>query len=388
MEALYRHIDQLSRGFKVEGKQLIRRYREFPLAYTVIVYLFFSMAFSYYPMVDHWLTGFIMMSLPLAIPCGLAACIYLFVKQKQMIATAGLIWVLFSFLVMKRLVGSNGSELAMSQAQTLNVLSFNSETFPTSAQNGFNASLLKADIACFQEYSPNSQIENQYDDHVKKLSCFDQGREIGLALFSKYPIVNQYGRIWSRTFAPDINGFICADIAYGADTIRVVNVHLWSMGVRTNEAISALKAGNLSQFASGLFDTFTKLKEGFANRNEQFKEVETYVAGSRYPVIICGDFNETPMGYSYGKLSQNFRNAFEEAGQGLGFTLNRHPYCARIDQQFVSSDWHIKACQTLSDISFSDHFPVLAQYVLKKSITIPAEVLAQRKSISHLVAKN
>ena len=395
METFYKHLGHLSPTLPLfwetmakTGKKLVHKYQQFPIAYTTLAYLFCSMALSYYPMIDHWTTGFIMMSLPLAIPCGLAACIFLLVKQKKMIATAGLIWVLFSFLVIKRLVGSNVGDIAMNPSPTLNVLSFNSETFPTSAKSGFDVSSLKADIACFQEYSPNAQIASQYADKVEKLSCFDENREIGLALFSKYPIVNQYGRIWSRSYAPDINGFICADIAYGADTIRVVNVHLWSMGVRTNLIIDALKAGDRGRFSSELINTFAKLKEGFANRNEQLKEVESYVAGSRYPVIICGDFNETPMGYSYGKLSQNYRNAFEEAGQGLGFTLNRQPYCARIDQQFVSADWHIKACQTLSDISFSDHFPVLAQYVLKKSLTAPVEVLTEHKPIDHLVARN
>ena len=196
-------------------------------------------------------------------------------------------------------------------------------------------------------------------------------------MFSSYPIVRQYGRIWNRTQGPDINGFLCADIAYGADTIRVVNMHLWSMGVRTSKAVAALKAGKPAVFFAEVADTFHRLKEGFEYRNEQLQEVESYVAGSRYPVIICGDFNESPIGYSYGKLSRNFRNAFEEVGQGLGFTLNRHPYCVRIDQQFVSEEWHIQACQTLSGISFSDHFPVLAQYVLKKSVTEPADILAQ-----------
>ncbi|WP_332368076.1 hypothetical protein [Spirosoma telluris] len=166
------------------ARQLVSRYRQFPLAYTTLVYLFCSMAFSYYPMVDHWLTGFMMMSLPLAIPCGLVACIYLLYKQKKMIATAGLIWVLFSFLVVKRLVGANVGDMTMiSQAQTLNVLSFNSETFPTSAQNGFDPSSLDADIACFQEYSPNRQIESQYAAKVEKLSCFDKGRRLGWLCF-------------------------------------------------------------------------------------------------------------------------------------------------------------------------------------------------------------
>lgn len=371
-------LTSLQPSFKTLGNLaacLVHKYRQFPIAYTALGYLFFSMAFCYYPVVNHWLGGFVMMSLPLAILGGFISCIYLFRKHQTAVAMAGMIWVLFSFVVVKRLLGTDSGDTDMSQAQTLKVLSFNSETF----QNSVDLSSLKADIACFQEYSPNSQIERQYPTKVEKLTCFDKDREIGLALFSQYPIVNRYGHIWDRSNGPDINGFLCADIAYGADTIRVVNVHLWSMGVRTNQAVDALKSGHLIQFASALIDTFQKLKEGFEHRNEQFLEVESYVAGSRYPVIICGDFNETPIGYSYGKLRQNFRNAFEEAGQGLGFTLNRHPYCVRIDQQFVSSDWAIKTCQTLSGISFSDHFPVLAQYVLKKSLHTPNDLLAQQK---------
>src|SRR5207253_1111688 len=101
-----------------------------------------------------------------------------------------------------------------------------------------------------------------YAAKVEKLTCFDRDREIGLALLSKYPIVNQYGRIWNRTQGPDINGFICADIAYGTDTIRVVNVHLWSMGVRTSQAMDALKAGHVGDFCVEVFDTFHRLKEG------------------------------------------------------------------------------------------------------------------------------
>jgi len=371
------------------GRLLFRRYRQFPIAYTTLSYLFFTMAFCYYPVVGHWLTGFVMMSLPLAILGGLIASVYLFYKHHRIIATAGMVWVLFSFVVVKRLVGVSAGDNGKSGAQTLNVLSFNSETFPASGQNGFDVAALKADIACFQEYSPNQQIENQYAEKVEKLTCFDRDRKIGLALFSRYPIVKRYGYIWDRSQGPDINGFLCADIVYGTDTIRVVNVHLWSMGVRTNQAVEALKAGKVGQFFVELSDTFHRLKEGFENRNEQLREVETYVVGSRYPVIICGDFNETPIGYSYGKLSQNFRNAFEEAGQGLGFTLNRHPYWVRIDQQFASADWHIRTCQTLSGISFSDHFPVLAQYALKKSLPeteAPAGRLAQLFSGQKLMA--
>lgn len=358
---------------------ILQRYRQFPIAYSALSYLFFTMAFCYHPISDHWLSGFIMMSYPLAIVVGFSAIVYLFWKRQTTVATAGLIWFLFSFVVTKRLVGLRAGDLAVETKQTLNVLSFNSETLPTTLANSLQANPLAADIACFQEYSPNPTLETQYVANVQKLTCFDQGREIGLALFSKYPIARHYGRIWKRENAPEINGFLCADIVYNTDTIRVVNVHLWSMGVRTNQITDALNAGNIIRAVSEIGDTFRRLKEGFENRNEQIIEVESYVAGSRYPVIICGDFNETPMSYSYGRLSQNFRNAFEEAGQGLGFTLNRHPYWVRIDQQFVSSEWYVKACQTVSNVSCSDHFPVLAQYILKSSGQSLSPFKAQQK---------
>jgi len=350
------------------GRSLFDRYRQFPLAYTTLIYLFVTVVCCYSPTAGNWVTGFLMMSLPLAVCAGLAACIYLFRRGQPMVAMAGLMWFFFSFLVIKRLVGlQDGSGSPGGVHPTLNVLSFNSETLPVQADQSVQDLLARVDIACFQEYSPNPEVERQYPAKVQKLNCFGEGREVGLALFSRYPIVQQYAKIWDRAAGPDINGFIYADIAYGADTIRVVNVHLWSMGVRTEQAVAALKAGKLGLFASEAWDTFRRLKEGFVYRQEQLEEIETFVAGSRYPVIICGDFNETPMGYAYGKLDQNFRNAFEEAGQGLGFTLNRHPYWVRIDQQFVSRDWQIQACQTITSIAISDHFPVLGQYTLGRA---------------------
>lgn len=386
-ELLFGIVKDIGQSLADSLRAQLEKYSQFPLAYTALSYLFVTMAICYYPVTDHWLTGFVMMSLPLAIFFGLISSIYLLYKQQKSVAMAGIIWVLFALLVIKRLLGvSLGSEYVSREETALNVLSFNSETFPTMTQKELNAFPVDADIACFQEYSPNQQLETLYPAKIEKLTSFDNNRKVGLALLSKYPIVNEYGRIWNRAEGPDINGFLCADIAYGADTIRVVNVHLWSMGVRTNQAVDAWKAGQIGQFFYEIGNTFQRLKEGFENRSEQLREVESYVVGSRYPVIICGDFNETPIGYSYGKLSRNFSNAFEEAGHGLGFTLNRHPYYVRIDQQFVSSDWRTITCQTVSGVSFSDHFPVLAQYVLKKSANDPANTLARKKAVGSLLA--
>lgn len=334
------------------------------------------MSFCYYPIFNHWLAGFIMMTLPLALLLGLVASSYLFYKKQKMLATIGTVWVLLSFPIIKRIIGIGHEEQNVISNNFLKVLSFNSESF--SGNDNHNLSALQADIACFQEYSQNQQIENQYVNKALKLTTFSGNRAVGLAIFTKFPIVKQYGKIWNRDNAPNINGFLCADIVYKNDTVRIVNTHLWSMGVRANKALDAFKKGEIRKFFFEISDTITRLKDGFNARDEQVAEVESYVAGSKYPVILCGDFNEIPFSYTYGKLSLTFANAFEEVGQGLGFTLNRYPYCVRIDQQFFSSDWQVQSCQIIPTITFSDHFPLMAQYILKKPNNSANELLAHR----------
>lgn len=342
---------------------------QYPLSYITLLYLFITMAFCYYPIFDHWSAGFIMMSLPLAVLSGLSATCYLLIKKQKIVAAMGFIWVLLTFPLIKRTIGISHDEMKLDNVSALKVLSFNGECFDEKHNIDENWAKIQADIACFQEYSPNKDIESKYANSVVKLTKFDQKGFIGLAMFSQYPILRQYSKIWDRKNQPNINGYLCADIAYKNDTVRVVNVHLWSMGVRINLAFDALKKGHVKTFGLELTDSFRRLKEGFEKRDEQMREVESYVSGSKYPVIICGDFNETPFGYSYGKLKLSFQNAFEEAGKGMGFTLNRQPYFARIDQQFVSNDWHVESYKTISNVKFSDHFPVMANYILKKSIS-------------------
>jgi len=348
---------------------IIKIFHQYLLSYTALLYLFITMAFCYYPIFDHWTAGLIMMSLPLAVLSGLSAACYLLIKKQKIVAATGFIWVLLTFPLVKRTIGIGNINIKTENILALKVLSFNGECFEKKNKTNGNWTKIQADIACFQEYSPNKEIASKYANSVVQLSKFNQKSFIGLAMFSQYPILKQYSKIWDRKNQPNINGYICADIAYKNDTVRVVNVHLWSMGVRINLAFDALKKGHLKTFGIELTDSFRRLKEGFEKRDEQMREVESYVSGSKYPVIICGDFNETPFGYSYGKLKLSFQNAFEEAGKGMGFTLNRQPYFARIDQQFVSHHWHVESYKTLSSVNFSDHFPVMAEYVLRKSIS-------------------
>ena len=79
---------------------------------------------------------------------------------------------------------------------------------------------------------------------------------------------------------------------------------------------------------------YHQLKGGFEDRAIQVKELEKWIEESPYPVMVCGDLNELPYGFAYGKIRKYLRNSFEDAGRGFGFTYHRKPGFLRIDNQF------------------------------------------------------
>ena len=67
----------------------------------------------------------------------------------------------------------------------------------------------------------------------------------------------------------------------------------------------------------------------------------TQIKKSPYPTIICGDFNDTPLSYTYQRLSEKKYDAFIKSGNGIGTTFIKIP-SLRIDyilydKEFISS---------------------------------------------------
>jgi endonuclease/exonuclease/phosphatase (EEP) superfamily protein YafD len=109
------------------------------------------------------------------------------------------------------------------------------------------------------------------------------------------------------------------------------------------------------------------MRKGFIHHRDEMNQINRLIQQSQFPVIVVGDLNETPYGWAYGTIRERLKNSFEEAGRGFGFTLNRSPYFVRIDNQFFSDDWNIVRFKTLRNIKYSDHFPLIADYTLKKN---------------------
>ena len=82
-------------------------------------------------------------------------------------------------------------------------------------------------------------------------------------------------------------------------------------------------------------------------------------------IIMCGDFNDTPISYTYQQLSKRLVCAFRKTGRGVGYTYKQSGIFVRIDHIFCSEDWQCLKCYVDDGIDASDHFPVVA-YMQKK----------------------
>ncbi len=229
----------------------------------------------------------------------------------------------------------------------------------------------EADIKCFQEFyshhRPNFNLLAQfkqagypYKAILHPFIAQNEENFFGLAIISKFPIVGKGEKEFENQ-----NGMVYADIKIGKDTIRIINVHQRSMIVRFGGIKKAYKDESYKAGKTEVRKVLSRLKFGFEHHAEESKMVLDWVEASPYPVIVCGDFNETPYSYSYGKFKQRFSNAFEEKGSGFGFTYKNAPKFIRIDNQFYDKKgFDVLSFKTRSDIKYSDHFPIIGSYKL------------------------
>lgn len=220
-----------------------------------------------------------------------------------------------------------------------------------------------ADIKVFQEFYQDHTTESrdalkifskkgEYEYAYHILDGRDEKRFMGMAIFSRFPIIND-GVIFDNQKS---NGAMFADVRIGKDTLRIYNVHLESM------AIQAEALENYDQAKEVYRQTIGKLHRGSLKRNEQLTMLYEHLSNSPYPVILMGDLNEIPYSYAYFRLSQKLKNAFEVAGRGFGFTYNRVLFFLRIDHIFASPELNPTYFNTHREVDYSDHYPVSATF--------------------------
>ncbi len=91
--------------------------------------------------------------------------------------------------------------------------------------------------------------------------------------------------------------------------------------------------------------------------------LEVLLAYHGRPIILCGDFNDTPGSRTHQRLAQEFTDTWTVVGAGDGLTIPAEKPRKRIDYIWLSKDAGIeplKAWVPRSDAS--DHLPVVAEF--------------------------
>lgn len=240
---------------------------------------------------------------------------------------------------------------------TLSVMSFNVRLFnayeknpePDAVADSFSELLTthQPDIVCIQEYYSKQQVDFSAYPH-RFVHFKDSSQALGHAIFSKYPIVNQGGFDFQKSY----NNTIFADIQVGNDTVRVYNLHLQSLGILPS--VDFLQQRGTERIQK-------RISETFVIQEQQASTILNHKEKSSYPALLVGDFNNTPFSYTYRILKEGMQDAYMKRGHALGTTYWFNIYPMRID--FIFGDAKMETLKfEVGSKSFSDHKPIFAHF--------------------------
>ena len=298
----------------------------------------------------------------------LFAGVYALLKSRKLLLSLCIILIgyehLFNFIEPFPNFGSDGGGLK--------ILSFNVHyyTKDLESKQGDHPKLVEylrsvnADIICLQEtrllksgkLSPDG-IRDALPG-IKYYHLAHSNTSAGPMTLSKFPIV----RLGEIRFEHSANMVLFSDIVVRpGDTIRVYNCHFQSYKI-TPEDYSLTdpeKNGTNEQQLKEARLISKKMILAFTFRARQARTVAAHIRKCPYPVIVSGDFNDTPISYTYHVLNKQLKDSFQEAGFGISNTYTAFLPLFRID--YILHSQRFKAIQYHSDpVELSDHFPVTA----------------------------
>lgn len=233
-----------------------------------------------------------------------------------------------------------------------------------------------ADIVCMQEYlvlKTNRTKSLKVDPTIKEIlkdypyykvvnPTVKQSNYIyGLACFSKYPIVDSREISTGST----VNGSAVYRINVNGKIISLINNHLESNRITSEDKALYRKLFKQEESTLAIFDDVarniqSRLGIAYKKRSKQADLLAEQIKIERDEtdgLIVCGDFNDTPISYTYNTVKGNLKDAFLETGKGVGITYHENNFLFRID--FILHSENIKAHNfTIGKTKASDHYPV------------------------------
>lgn len=258
---------------------------------------------------------------------------------------------------------------------TYNVMNFSDAEAPEGVSNyhrvmeWLNES--GAQIVCLQEaHFSSSKSFGEFKGGLRKMGYGfftnattdkrDSATGSGFAMFSTYPIVR-------HAIAEESDGNIggvWADVKVGRDTVRIFNLHLQSTGITIADRNDTLSPQIIddTMARTKLSKVATKMVENYRQRAAQADIVARLVEESPYAVVVCGDFNDTPVSYTYDTiLAEGLQDAFVECGRGTEYTFKGLYNLFRIDYILYDEATFASKEYQSYNLDYSDHKAVVVR---------------------------
>ncbi|MEF9987204.1 MAG: endonuclease/exonuclease/phosphatase family protein [Bacteroidales bacterium] len=367
---------------------------------------------------------FIGLILPALIFTNICYAIYWLIRRRWLICLIPIATIIgcFSYYGTFYRFGNATKEIVLQDKQNeknIRVLTYNTHFFcskEAEKNNILMSDFLKVqniDIACFQEY----EMPDKFKDTISQFRMlpynytnYNVKEKMSIAIYSKYPILDSkyveypfsnYGYIES-TIALCSTNIITNEVKLSVDKylktidstiivtdstikvktdsitktitdslinlskkITVINTHFQSTGVSTTrrEVEKIEDSGENIANINIAERMTTRMSVSYKMRAQQIDIVLDAIKNSKYPVILCGDFNDTPLSYVYSKAASELIDGFKESGDGYMYTYKYFKKMLRIDYIFYGKEF--KSVKYFSpNKDFSDHNPVISELKL------------------------
>lgn len=353
------------------------------------LFLLFSYISTYISPAFHWVFGFITLAYPLILFGNILFLLYWPFFRWKLIFISGLTILAgfsqFSATIHPGLPGTEKKPEGGIKIMSYNVRLFDLYNWSHNLRTRnliFN--LLKQespDIICFQEFYYSDagdfrnldtliQFQPAVNYHIGILKTLRNTDHWGIATFSRYPIINKGSIVFNNANSETFNTCIYTDVVLPEnDTVRIYNVHFQSIQFDYEDykfIENPQKSDEEKQLESSK-KILRRLKYAFEKRANQAEIVSRHVRSSPYPVLVCGDFNDPPVSYTYRQIADrnDLLDAFTESGYGIGNTYAGTFPSYRIDYILHHKNFSSAGYRTIRQ-KLSDHYPIVC-YLLKSS---------------------
>ncbi len=301
-------------------------------------------------------SAFIGLALPMILLAALILTVFLMFRKSFWfiipLAAIAINYQYVSSMIQIKILSKPGSA---SNSSSMNAATYNIHGFRHMSNNvsvNYIANYISEEnitVFCMQEFSSHSlfnlnEVSGAFDFLPYSTLINNSSPKAGLVIFSKFPI-RASGMLKIKSLS---NGVLWADVELpDGRVIRVINAHLQTTGISRS-------------YYLGIRRNIKVVGDNFKLRATQANLLRAFIDSTKTPVILCGDFNDTPSSYTYKKVKGNLTDGFKEAGSGLAGTFMHKSSMLRIDYILYSK--HFKGRRYYSGYKkWSDHNPVIAE---------------------------